>query len=50
MSRKCELLETKLEVTSDELNEATAWVENETSKKYAAKEAVKCLMNQVYNI
>lgn len=47
LTRKSELLAAELEGTSDQLNEATAWVEHESAKNYAAKEAIKCLMNQV---
>ncbi|KAL8457412.1 hypothetical protein ACS0TY_035317 [Phlomoides rotata] len=47
LTRKSELLAAEIQGTSDQLNEATAWVEHESAKNYAAKEAIKCLMNQL---
>ncbi|KAK4437077.1 PH, RCC1 and FYVE domains-containing protein 1 [Sesamum alatum] len=47
LTRKSEFLAAELERTSDQLIEATAWVQAESQKNNSAKEAIKCQMSQL---
>ncbi|KAI3454653.1 hypothetical protein Pfo_011316 [Paulownia fortunei] len=47
LTRKSQFLAAELKITSNQLNEATAWVQNESEKNNAAKAAIKCLMSQL---
>ncbi|XP_011071628.1 uncharacterized protein LOC105157032 [Sesamum indicum] len=47
LTRKSEFLAAELERTSDQLVEATAWVQAESQKNNSAKEAIKCQMSQL---
>ncbi|KAH6821281.1 hypothetical protein C2S53_015274 [Perilla frutescens var. hirtella] len=47
LAQKSQLLAAELERTSFQLDEATAWFQHESEKNNGAKEAIKCLMNQL---
>ncbi|PIN00741.1 putative protein, contains RCC1 domain [Handroanthus impetiginosus] len=47
LTHKSQFLSAELERTSNQLNEVTACVQDESQKNNAAKEAIKCLMTQL---